>query len=418
MDAIKMINYLIGLLFVAAYAYQFLYIPLSLFGKEKKKETEIREHDYAVLICARNEEEVIGDLLDSIAAQDYPAEHIHCFVMADNCTDATAEAAAKHGAAVFERFNNREVGKGYALNELLKKIPEDVASKIKGYFVFDADNLLKKDYFTQMNKKVCEGNELITSYRNSKNYSHNWISAAYALWFLRESRYLNYPRYLCAGSGAVSGTGFYFSRAIAEENGGWPYHLLTEDIEFSADQILKGRKIAFCREAELYDEQPVTFTHSYKQRLRWAKGYFQVFQKYGKALIAGALRGSFACYDMLNTIMPAFFLSALSLLLNGICLLCSLKDPNALLTVLQSLGETLRSVYLMFCVLGAITTFSEWKKIDCPPLRKILYIFSFPLFMMTYLPIALLSLFTSVSWEPIPHTFSRKRLYQEAKGRS
>ena len=116
--------------------------------------------------------------------------------------------------------------------------------------------------------------------------------------------------------------------------------------------------------------------------------------------------------------MPAFFLSALSLLLNGICLLCSLKDPNALLTVLQSLGETLRSVYLMFCVLGAITTFSEWKKIDCPPLRKILYIFSFPLFMMTYLPIALLSLFTSVSWEPIPHTFSRKRLYREAKGRS
>ena len=95
---------------------------------------------------------------------------------------------------------------------------------------------------------------MITSYRSSKNYGGNWISAGYALWFLRESRYLNHARNIIHFSCAVSGTGFFFSRKIADEINGWPYHLLTEDIEFSVDQITKGIKIAFCEKAVLYDE--------------------------------------------------------------------------------------------------------------------------------------------------------------------
>ena len=414
MEAVKTMNLLIGILFIAVYSYQFLYIPLSLLGKEKRKDVPVREHRYAVLICARNEEAVIGDLLDSLAAQDYPKEFLDRYVMADNCTDATAEVARAHGAKVYERFDSLKKGKGYALDALLKAIRSG-EEKYEGYFVFDADNLLAEDYIRQMNRKVCEGCELITSYRNSKNYSHNWISAASALWFLRESRYLNYPRFLCGSSGAVSGTGFYFSETVAEENGSWPYHLLTEDVEFSADQILKGRKVAFCKEAVLYDEQPVTLKDSFRQRLRWSKGFFQVFRKYGKGLFTGSLKGSFACYDLLNTIMPAFVLSVISLCLNGICLFAGMKNAALLQGVLQSQGMAFCGAYLTFFLCGLITTLSEWKKICAPAFKKILYLFSFPLFMMTYLPISFVALFTAVSWDPIPHTFTAGQFRRELR---
>ena len=61
-----------------------------------------------------------------------------------------------------------------------------------------------------------DGYQIVTSYRNSKNYGDNWISAGYALWFLRESRYLNHARFLLGTSCAVSGTGFLFSRRVLE----------------------------------------------------------------------------------------------------------------------------------------------------------------------------------------------------------
>ena len=77
---------------------------------------------YGVLICARNESAVIGQLLDSIVGQTYPGELVEVFVAADNCTDDTARIARAHGAVVYERQNKLQVGKGYALRFLLGKI--------------------------------------------------------------------------------------------------------------------------------------------------------------------------------------------------------------------------------------------------------------------------------------------------------
>ena len=74
--------------------------------------------------------------------------------------------------------------------------------------------------------------------------------------------HLNNSRMLLGTSCAVSGTGFLFSRQVMESTNGWKFHLLTEDIEFSVHHILQGRKIGFCADAVLYDEQPVTFRQS------------------------------------------------------------------------------------------------------------------------------------------------------------
>lgn len=194
MELIDDINFFITVIFVVCYSYQILYMILPFILKEKvHKETGL--HKYAVLISARNEEIVIPKLIESIRGQDYPAELVSIFVVADNCTDATAEKAAAAGAEVWERNDKLFTGKGYALDFLLRKIREKYpGEEFDGYFIFDADNLLSKNYITEMNRVFSDGYRIITSYRNSKNFGTNWISAGYALLFLRESKYLNYPR--------------------------------------------------------------------------------------------------------------------------------------------------------------------------------------------------------------------------------
>ena len=413
MAALKLINYIIALIFFICYSYQFFYVPVGLFRRPERR-GEYRLHDYAVLICACNEEAVIGDLIASLRRQTYPQAKLHVFIMADNCTDKTAAAARHAGAAVYERFDRTRVGKGYALSALMEHLRRDYPAGFDGYFVFDADNLLAPDYIEEMNRTFSEGHDIVTSYRNSKNYGDNWISAGYALWFLRESRYLNGARHALGASCAVSGTGFMFSRAVAEDMGSWRYHTLTEDIEFTVHQIVSGRKIAYCASAELFDEQPTGFVQSWHQRMRWSKGYLQVFRKYGSKLLRGILRGSFSCYDMSMAIMPAFVLSTVSIAVNLTLGVVGSVRGEDISVLFRSIAQTLGNMSLTLFVLGAITTATEWRHIHTTAAKKIFYAFTFPLFMSTYIPIAVASLFSKPQWKHISHTVSLSDIRRRA----
>ena len=408
MTTLQIINLAIMLAFFLCYSYQFFYIPVAWWKKDAPHREPVM-HRIAVLIAARNEQAVIGNLIDSIRAQDYPADKVDVFVVADNCTDLTGTVAGAHGATVYFRSSTTQVGKGYALQYLLRCIEDDYAP-YDGYLVLDADNVLSPNYITEINKTFSDGYEIVTSYRNSKNYGDNWISAGYALWFLRESRYLNHARFLLGTSCAVSGTGFLFSRRVLEETGPWPFHLLTEDIQFSVDQVTRGRKIAFCPDAVLYDEQPTTFRQSWNQRLRWSKGYLQVFRGYGARLLRGAARGSFSCYDMAAAIMPAFVLSATAIVCNVTAAILGAVHGEDLTIALWSVGQMLLNMYLTLFVLGAITTVTEWRRIHTKAVKKVIYAFTFPLFMFTYIPISFAALFSKGEWKPIEHRVSAASL--------
>lgn len=409
METLQWINFTVSVLFLICYAYQFFYIPVAWL-KKGKPHTAARRNDYAVLICARNEAAVIGDLIASIHNQTYDGKRIHIFVLADNCSDDTALIARVAGATVYERYNTEKIGKGYALQTLLHYLERDYPAGFDGYFVFDADNILAPDYIERMNETFSDGHSIVTSYRNSKNYGDNWISAGYALWFLRESRYLNHARFLLNTSCAVSGTGFLFGREVLQEMGSWPFHLLTEDIEFSVHHITRGRKVAFCPGAVLYDEQPTSFRQSWWQRMRWAKGYLQVFRHYGKDLLRGMLRGNFACFDMAMAIMPAFVLSSISFVCSVTMIVMGLLSGGSVTVAVQSVAELLLGMYGTLFVVGAITTCSEWHAIHTSWGKKIRYIFTFPLFMATYIPISLWALFCKVEWKPIEHRVSAAEL--------
>lgn len=414
METLKTVNFIISVIFFICYSYQFLYIPIPWFVR-KKAAPAAQDNDYAVLICARNEAEVIGDLIASLREQTYRQDKLHIFVLADNCTDDTALIAHCAGAEVYERQSNTRVGKGYALTDLMRHLRQDHPAGFDGYFVFDADNILRHDYVERMNETFAAGNDIVTSYRNSKNYGDNWISAGYALWFLRESRYLNGAREALGSSCAVSGTGFLFSRAVAEELEDWPFHMLTEDIEFSVHEITGGRRIAFCADAELYDEQPTQFRQSWHQRMRWSRGYLQVFRGYGKKLLGGILRGSFSCFDMSMAIMPAFILSALSIVCNAALGIWGAVIGDDILIAVQSIGQLVLNMYLTLLALGAVTTVTEWNHIHTSTVKKVGYVFTFPIFMFTYIPIAFAAFFCKTEWKPIEHRVSASQMRQRRK---
>lgn len=407
MKLVVYFNFIISVLFTICYFYQFVYVIIGLLKKSKRLEAK-KQHKYAVVISARNEANMIGNLIDSIRNQNYPSELIDTLVVADNCTDNTAEVARLHGAHVYERFNDRLVGKGYALDWLFKQVKEDMPDNgYEAYIIFDADNIVDPNFIAEMNKAFDNGYRIITSYRNSKNYGENWISAGYSLWFLREAKFLNNSRMKLGTSCAISGTGFLVSSEIIDKNNGWIHHLLTEDIEFTVDNVIKGETIGYCEKAILYDEQPTKFYQSYIQRLRWSKGFYQVFGKYGAKLFTGMVKGSFSCYDMLMTISPAMLLTLASTVINLIAIVIGIiGDPEHLPMLFKALWQTLFGFYSMFYFLGLITTITERKQIHCSTLKKIGYTFTFPLFMLTYVPISVIALFKKVKWEPIKHSVS------------
>lgn len=404
---INIFNFIILALFTGFYCYQAYYVFVALFKKGKEM-VAMKDHKYAVVIAARNESAVIGQLINSIKQQKYPTELVDIYVVADNCTDNTADVARESGATVFERFNRQNVGKGYALDYAFKLIM-DLRKNYEGYFVFDADNLLDENYIAEMNKVFDNGYKVITSYRNSKNYDTNWLSAGYSLWFLREAKYLNNARMMLNTGCAISGTGFMVSDDIIRKNNGWKHHLLTEDIEFSIDNAIQGEKIGYCGNAVLYDEQPYVFEQSWNQRLRWAKGFYQVFGKYGKTLGKSIFtKKSFCCYDMFMTIMPALFLSLLSVTLNLAFLTVGLINIELYPEIIKETSGAIIMAgvnsYGVLFALGLITTITEWKQINSTPKNKIKYIFSFPFFIFTYVPISIVALYKKIEWKPITHS--------------
>ena len=408
------INNLIFIFSIIFNLKQFFYLIVALLKKEKYSNKEASFHHYAVMICARNEATVIADLLDSIKSQSYPQDLIDVFVMADNCSDNTADIASSRGVHVYTRFNSEKVGKGYALTALMDHIREDYPEGFDGYFVFDADNILEHDYIEQMNRKFSDGHEIVTGFRNSKNFADNWISAGNALWFLWQSKYLNYPRYLLGVSCAVSGTGFMFSRKIAEKLGGWPYHMLTEDWEFTFDQVTKGEIIAFCQQAVLYDEQPTSFTVSCRQRIRWCNGLLQVNARYMKKVLKGIFHGSFSCYDLLFY-APTYFLSVVSLLLNLVLIIHGAVTGDGMMIALQSLALLFIRMYGMLWLISLFFIVTEWKIIRASALSKMIHIWTCPLFTLSYVPLSVVALFHEPKWTPIRHTVTTEQMHNAKK---
>ncbi len=279
----------IGSVLSAMLAYKTAYWIIGFFFTRKFKPAK-NFHKYAIMIAARNEKNVIGNLLDSINKQDYPHELLTVFVVADNCTDNTAEIARNHGAICYERFDDKHKTKGYAIQYLCERIEEDYGRmSFEGYFIFDADNLLKRDYISRMNDSFDSGEKIITSYRNTKNFDEDWIASTYAIHWLRSIRANHRARSVLRLATNIQGTGFLFTNEIVKN--GWKYTSLTEDRALTADAVAQGYRISYNNDAEFFDEQPTNLKIALRQRLRWSRGHLEAFVETGPYLFINIFFG-------------------------------------------------------------------------------------------------------------------------------
>lgn len=424
-DIINLINTVITALFGLFLLYRTVYMIVGLFLRVKYPEVK-NEHTYAFLVAARNESKVIGKLIESIIKQNYPADKLSVFVVADNCTDNTAEICRSMGCIVYERFNDKQIGKGYALKFLTENIQKDYGMhSFDGYFIFDADNLLACDYVFEMNKAFDNGNKIVTSYRNVKNFDTNLISASYGYHHYRNSRTLHIPRSKFNFSCTVTGTGFLVASEILKN--GWQWELITEDIEFSSDCILNGYKIVFCQDAEFFDEQPTDVKTMWRQRVRWSKGILLTFVSHlGKIIKTfltperrngkkaegstdqNAFQRKFTYYDLFWQIFPsALVLFIWQIMYYAAVMTVSIVTDTPVGTAFANLGiavaKSIIQLYIVTFIQVIPVVICEWKRIVCHPAKKILYMFAFPLFDLLNMPITLIALFTKVEWKPIVH---------------
>ena len=227
--------------------------------KEKPLKTN-KKHKFMMVIPAHDEEIVIKNLIESIKAIDYDDKLYDIYVIADNCTDKTAQIAKECGAKVYERHDETKKTKGYALNWFLGKILEE-GYDYDAFCVFDADNVVDPNFLNAMNKKLCQGETVVQGYKDIKNPTDSWISSGYALFYWTQHKFYHLARYNAGLSPLMNGTGFMVKFDVIKDTG-WNTKTLTEDVEFSLINIAKGNKLGWAIDAIVYDEQPTTFGQS------------------------------------------------------------------------------------------------------------------------------------------------------------
>lgn len=293
-----------------AFVFSVYYLIISLFGLYRKKNSNFikPEKRFALIVAAHNEEVVIKDIVVSFNNMDYPKELYDIFVIADNCTDNTAKMAADVGALVHERFNDKKKGKGYALEWMFDKIFH-MNKKYDAVCIFDADNLVSKNFLKEMNKKLCEGCKVIQGYLDSKNPKDTWITGSYSITFWANNRMAQLSRDNMGISAQLGGTGCCIDTEILKRLG-WGATCLTEDVEFTCKLVSNGYKVDFAYDAVVYDEKPLTLMQSWRQRKRWMQGFVDVSSRYFFKLIKqGIKKRSLTAIDCaIYTIQPILFI--------------------------------------------------------------------------------------------------------------
>ena len=348
---------------------------------KKQKEAS----NFSILIPARNESNVIEDLLKSIKNQSEKINFENVYIIIENKSDKTIKIAKKYNANIIIREKLNLKRKGYALMEAIEKITEE---KIyDAYFIFDADNILDKDYLKEMKKTYLEGYSIGIGKRKIKNKT-NSIAISSQLIFTLINDLSNKNRNKYNVNANASGTGFYISGKIINKLKTYPFHSLTEDYEISLYAVINNLTTKYNEKAIYYDEQPTDYKTYFNQRTRWVKGYFETRKIYTKDLIK-KLKLDNKNYKSVYTSLIGVY--DLILILIGLLIKCY-KYPL----------EIILAIYTALIIFTILLLYKENININKTLYLKVLLIN--PLLLLTYIPCLIKSIFKKdIEWTVIQH---------------
>ncbi len=348
---------------------------------------------FAVVVAARNEEAVIGNLVHSVLSQDYPAALRDIYVVPNNCTDFTEAAAVAAGAKIIH-CTGPVSSKGDALHQAFDQLlPMDYDA----FVVFDADNVLEQDYLSRVNDAIAAGAKILKTRTKAGNPTASGVGGCYGLYNTCFDLIWNRPRAACGLSARLVGSGFAVCREVLEELGGWNTSTITEDAEFAAQCARIGRRIWWVPDAVNYDEEPNSFYLSLRQRKRWCSGVMQVGKQELGRLWSADCPKPWLRWDISMYLLAPFSQAISALLLLGGILssLAAGEEVTALVTActlgLYYVGGMALSIVL--CLLGGYGLQGMTRTI-----------LIFPLFMASWLPLQVISLFKDTrQWHVIAH---------------
>ncbi|OFI05434.1 beta-monoglucosyldiacylglycerol synthase [Clostridium acetireducens DSM 10703] len=412
MDVLKeIIHYSSRILTYTVFFISMYYLCISFFGIWRKKDTKkVKDQkSFALIVAAHNEEIVIANVVESLKKLDYPKELYDIFVIADNCSDKTAIKAKNAGAIVHERFNKEKKGKGFALEWMFGKIFK-MEKKYDAVAVFDADNIVHRDFLKEMNKKFCEGYRVVQGYLDSKNPLDTWITGSYSISFWTANRMFQLSRSNLGLSNQLGGTGFCIETDILKQLG-WGATCLTEDLEFTCKLVLNGYKVGWAHDAIIYDEKPLTLRQSWRQRKRWMQGFADVSSRYFFKLLKKSIKElSFTSIDC------AFYsIQPIVMILFGVSMLISLfQYCMSIFNVMSNFNTVVYSISInMFTITAILLSILQFiytpfilvldKKLN---LKVFWYYIIYPLYAITWFPISVQGIIdkNKKEWDHTKHT--------------
>ncbi len=405
MEPIFLIRFVLWFMRLVLTAYFAYFVLLLLFSIRRKYGYPVHAPSgrFAIVVPARNEEAVVGNLVESLRRQDYPRELFDVYIVPNNCRDGTRDAALTAGARVIDcTVPVRAKGEvlSFAFDFLLAgDTPYDA------FVVFDADNVVDPGFLAAMNDAVCAGVHVAQGYRDSKNPNDTLLSSCTSVYYWTINHFINRAKSAIGLSAMINGTGFLVTADWLRETGGWHTVTMTEDIEYSTQVLLRGEKIAWVPDALTYDEQPLTFLQSWRQRRRWSSGNLQGLVRYRGRLFRAMFRpGGTVCFDLLmNYLSP--LMQILYVLLLLIQLALGLTGARSVLfpgnDLFYRIFLSIPGSYLLITAIGWAVVVLEGKKV----LKALKGILAFGLFFASWVPINLFCLFrTDREWKEIRHT--------------
>ncbi|MBY3619688.1 glycosyltransferase [Acinetobacter sp. CUI P1] len=381
--------------------YQFTF---SLFGLHKKKtKTKFKpEKTFAVLVAAHNEEEVVGALMENLKQLNYPSELFDVFVICDNCTDGTARIVREHGMNACVRTNPNLRGKGYAIEWMLKEL-WGMQRQYDAVVMFDADNLAHTEFLMEMNNDLCSGARVIQGYIDTKNPEDSWITAAYGVSYWYINRLWQLSRHNLNMANFLGGTGMCFETTLLKEMG-WGATSLVEDLEFTMRSASHGVYPKFNYDAKVFDEKPLTFKASSRQRLRWMQGHFTVARRYFFPLLWQSIKERSLTKFDLALYGANVYIVLLTFLMTAVMWvdMALFNGPN-IANIYGSLP-----VWLGFLAIGLnLVTFGIAMALEKVKFKKVYaYLVFFPIYLISWYPITFYAFFTqnNKQWSHTKHT--------------
>lgn len=403
------------LIFIASY----LLIKEYIVALKGSKVTLKRIYDnpsFAILIPARDESKVISNLIDSIEKQTFKIDSKDIYIIVESKKDKTVDIAKERNINIIYRKNltNRR-RKGYALDDAIKEILRK-KKHYDAYFIFDADNVLDRNYFKEMVKSYKKGYDIGIGYRNTKNGNSSIFSACSSLTFSMINTFSNNYKMKHNLTLTVSGTGFYIKGKILEELGGYPFNSLTEDYEFTLYATLNDLTSTYNMKAKYFDEQPTDYNTTIKQRTRWVKGYFDSRRKYYPLLKNKAVRKDNnypSVYITLVGVKP-YVLLVISVILYLANLTYRIISNSIVkvevYTLLLQFLVIVLAIYIVLLIFTGILLIKEKDNLRLNRKMKIKSLFFNPLFLASYVKCLYLALKNKdLAWEKIDHTVNMEK---------